>query len=408
MGSRPLQLSLAVQLGAFVLVLGIPDGALGVLWPSIRATFKLPLDGLGILTIAGAVLYIAGGLTANRICARTGPGAATVGACALACVAFLSWGLAPNWLVVLAAVALLGLAKGIIDAVLNAEAALAGGVRRLGLLHGSWAIGGTLGPLIVATVLAADHDWRPVLALAMCAVFVVTLIAAVELLRREVPRGTRPPQATAPSNPEKLTLDTTAREDGRARRSGGLGTWRLAFVLAAFVAYTAADSGPIAWGYTYLIFDRHLSRTFAAVAVALFWAALTAGRFGLALVNERLPGAAILEVSCGCLVVGTALLWLLPAALAVIGLPICGLGAAAIFPMLVALTPARIGEAGTRHAIGVSIAAAGLGAPVAITLFGLLAAHLGMGVLGPCFFLAAVLTYVVNRTLTMVTRGAPA
>jgi hypothetical protein len=71
--------------------------------------------------------------------------------------------------------------------------------------------------------------------------------------------------------------------------------------------------------------------------------------------------------------------------------------------MLVALMPVRMGEAGTGHAVGASIAAAGFGGPVAVAVFGVLAAHLGVDVLGVCLFIAALAMYAVNRVLTIVT-----
>jgi fucose permease len=137
--------------------------------------------------------------------------------------------------------------------------------------------------------------------------------------------------------------------------------------------------------------------------VASFWASLTAGRFGLAVVDERVAGTAVLEASCLLMIVGTALFWLLPGSLSIAGLPIAGLGAAAVFPMLVALMPARVGEAATGHAVGASIAGASLSGPVAVAVFGVLAAHLGVGALGVCMFAATLVLYATNRVLTFVT-----
>ncbi len=173
----------------------------------------------------------------------------------------------------------------------------------------------------------------------------------------------------------------------------------LGMTVVTFAVYTAAEAGPIAWGYTYLILDRRLAHVAAAVAMAGFWAALTLGRFGLAALGER-AGMAILEMSCLLFAAGTGLFWLLPGGFSVIGLPVAGLGSAAVFPLLVALTPIRIGEAATGRAVGASIAAASLGGPVAVALIGLLAAHFGVGVLGACVFGLAVVLYLVNRVLS--------
>ncbi len=399
---------LVVQLGAFVLVLGIPDGSLGVLWPSMRATFDLPLAELGLLAAGTTALYIVGGLLAARLAGWLGVARATVAACFLACLCLAACAAAPAFALVLASFAVLGLAKGVIDAVENADAALDGGVRLLGLLHGSWAVGGMLGPLLVAVVLATSHDWRLALAITAIAVGALAVFALVER------RSLQPRSDLVPTLSTEVPLETGAGLSVGAEPSRDIGPApqaarrALVLTLVAFVVYTAAEGGSIAWGYTYMIDARHISRTAAALAMALFWAALTGGRFGLAGIGERLVPTRILEGSCLLLACGTFMFWVLPGASCVAGLPVAGLGSAAVFPVLVALTPERVGVAGTGRAVGASIAASGLGGPVAIALFGVLAAHLGVPVIGPCLFAAAALMYVVNRVLTAATRRLPA
>ena len=39
---------------AAFIALGMPDGLLGIAWPSIRADFGIPLDSLGLLLFAAA------------------------------------------------------------------------------------------------------------------------------------------------------------------------------------------------------------------------------------------------------------------------------------------------------------------------------------------------------------------
>ncbi|MGD0595598.1 MAG: MFS transporter [Acidimicrobiales bacterium] len=388
-----------VQLGAFVIILGIPDGVFGVLWPSMRAAFRLPLDYLGLLTLASAAFYFSGGLIANQARVRLGAGNAMVASCGVALLGLGVWSGAPSWLLALVGVGVLGLSRGVIDALVNAEAALDGGVRRLGILHGSWAVGGTLGPLLVAAVLVWAHNWRvAVIVVAVAVLLLGPFALADRRVGRIEPPATRPvAQAGVGGGQFANGPDVSV---GRSRRASR-GRWHLALMIATFVAYTAAESGPIAWGYTYLISDRQASHTLAAIAMASFWAALTVGRFGLAVMDRRVAGTSILEASCLLMIAGTGLFWILPGSWAIAGLPIAGLGAAAVFPMLVALVPARMGEAATGRAVGASIAAASLAGPAAVALFGVLAAHLGLGVLGVCLFLSCVVLYALNRVLTL-------
>jgi hypothetical protein len=70
----------------------------------------------------------------------------------------------------------------------------------------------------------------------------------------------------------------------------------------------------------------------------------------------------------------------------------------------VALTPDRLGTAVTGRAVGYSIAAAAIGGPLAVALFGVLASQHGTRVLGPCLFAAAVVMYVAHRALAAVVK----
>jgi fucose permease len=60
-----------VALGALAslafFALGLPDGLLGVAWPSIRTTFGLPLNALGALLASFTSGYVAASFLAGRL-----------------------------------------------------------------------------------------------------------------------------------------------------------------------------------------------------------------------------------------------------------------------------------------------------------------------------------------------------
>lgn len=381
-GARRLA-ALLVQLGSFVVILGVPDGLLGVIWPTMHRSLHRPLSDLGEAVAAGTVLYLLGGLVAERVVGRVGVRRTLVAATVLGLASLLGWTAAPDWAAILAALALLGLVKGVLDSALNADAALAGGIHRLGLLHASWAIGGTLGPIVVAA-LAANGDWRE--AVGVVAVAAATLV---------------PLAALAPSTRAR---PPTAADGDRAGRHPRRAV--VAATVIAFFAYTAAESGPVSWGASYLVSDRKMTPAAAALAMALFWGFLTLGRLGLTL-PSRPPPLVLLEASCLVFGVGMALFWLCPGDFAIVGLPFAGLGSAAVFPLYVALTPARLGTEATGRVVGYSIAGAALGGPAAVWLFGAVAARFGVGALGPCLFGATVVMYLAHRLLAAVAGRDP-
>jgi fucose permease len=68
---------------AAFIALGMPDGLLGVAWPSIRGSFGLPLDAVGFLIIAGTTGYMTSSFVNGPLIARFGVGRILAASCAL-------------------------------------------------------------------------------------------------------------------------------------------------------------------------------------------------------------------------------------------------------------------------------------------------------------------------------------
>jgi MFS family permease len=112
---------LAIALVAFVSV-GLPDGVLGVAWPSIRRSFGLPPGQLGALLASAMAGYLASSFGSGAVGARLGVGRVLFWSSALMVVNTLAYALAPAWGVMVAASVLAGPGRAI-DAGINAFAA---------------------------------------------------------------------------------------------------------------------------------------------------------------------------------------------------------------------------------------------------------------------------------------------
>src|SRR6516164_9513605 len=77
--------------------LGLPEGMLGVAWPSIRATFELPLDALGLLIATFASGYFASSAVSGRVIGRFGIGGVLAASCCLTGVCLLGYSLSASW-----------------------------------------------------------------------------------------------------------------------------------------------------------------------------------------------------------------------------------------------------------------------------------------------------------------------
>src|SRR3954471_1417791 len=172
----------ALRVAIFIAVLGVPDGAIGVLWPSLRSAFHRPIGDLGVLVVVMTVLYVARGIVFSRLPPLVPLPPVLRSSCVLSGASTAGWLAARTWIAVLAAVALFGLARGVVDSAANA--ASAGRIRELGWLHAGWAVGGTLGPLLVAATVTGSQ-WRGAVAVITALSAVVTIGAFVVTERPE-------------------------------------------------------------------------------------------------------------------------------------------------------------------------------------------------------------------------------
>ena len=156
-------LSLIALLAFFSL--GLPDGVLGVAWPSMRGSFALPMSQLGVLLTAAMVGYLASSFAGGALVARLGLGRVLAASSAATAASALAYALAPVWEVVVLSAVVAGLGAGAIDAGINAFAAARLSARVTTWLHASYGIGATLGPLLTGAILGATRSWRMAYAL---------------------------------------------------------------------------------------------------------------------------------------------------------------------------------------------------------------------------------------------------
>ena len=148
---RPLKIGLVLLAYVAFISLGLPDGLLGVAWPSMRADFALPLDALGMLLVASTSGYLTSSFFSGRIVARLGVGGLLAASCAATGGSLLGYTLAPSWMTLVPFGLVAGLGAGAIDAGINTYIASHHGESLMQWLHASFGVGITLGPIIMTT-----------------------------------------------------------------------------------------------------------------------------------------------------------------------------------------------------------------------------------------------------------------
>jgi fucose permease len=358
--------------------LGLPDGLLGVAWPSIRATFALRLDALGPLLISTTAGYVTSSFLSGPLLMRMNLGVLLGLSAGATATSLIAYALAPVWPVMVAFGTLAGLGAGAIDAGLNTFVARHYSARTLNMLHAFYGLGTTAGPMIMTTVLLAQRPWQRGYALVGVAQIglAICFVATRGLWPAADPVS---PQATAAAAPVSATLRLPAAWLG----------------IAAFAGYVGVEAAAGAWIYTYLSEGCGFSMSAAGTGVSLFWGGLMSGRvvFGL-LPGTRRP-ARLLRLSLCGVAAAAAALWIdVNAAATTAAVAVLGFACGPIFPSLIATTPDRVGAAHTANTVGFQVAAAALGQSMLPAGVGVLAQRAGIEIVPQVILLSSLVVSI--------------
>ncbi|RLK22378.1 fucose permease [Micromonospora sp. M71_S20] len=380
---RPRASLLLLAYLAFV-SLGLPDGLIGVGWPSIRADFGVPTEAVGLVLTAGTAGYLTSSVLAGFTLARLGVGWLLAGSTLLASLALTGYALTPGLALMVGCALVLGLGSGAIDSGLNAYAAGAFGPRHMNWMHAFFGLGVALGPLIMTGALSAGLSWRwgyglvAGAQLALAAAFALTVRAWRDRAPAREPAGSADGEA-AGAPPAVTRVRETLRLPA---------VWLGA---SAFAVYVAIEVAAGLWAFLLLTEGRGLGAAVAGVCVSGYWGSLFVGRVVQGVVAERLGAAVVLRGSLVGMAVGAVLIALpAPAWVAVAGLFVVGFAAAPVFPLLTLTTAERVGAAHADRTIGLQIAAAGLGGALVPAGIGVLLGNTSVELLGPALVVLAL------------------
>ncbi|MGW2621501.1 MFS transporter [Micromonospora taraxaci] len=369
--------------------LGLPDGLLGVGWPSIQGDFDVPTEAVGWVLTAGTVGYLTSSVLAGFTLARVGVGALLAGSTLLASLALTGYSVSPVLAVLVGCALLLGLGSGAVDSGLNAYAAGAFGPRHMNWLHAFFGLGVAIGPLIMTGVLSVGLAWRWGYGIVAAAQLVLAIAFAltVRAWQRGVPVDTAVDAAGTEAAGIAPAASAVVRVPVRE-------TLRLPAVWSgtlAFALYVAIEVSTGLWAFLLLTEGRGLSAAVAGGCVSAYWGSLFVGRIVQGVVAERLGSSLVLRASLAGMAVGAALIAIPgPAALAVLGLVVVGFAAAPVFPLLTLTTADRVGPAHTDRAIGLQIGASGIGAALVPAALGVLIGNTSVEVLGSALVVLAL------------------
>lgn len=379
--NHPVWIGIGLSFYAFIAI-GIAEGGLGVLLPSILSTYHLTPATVTLLFLSQMSGYMIAALTSSLLSSRMGLARMLLLATITLTSALVIYALTAHWSVMVAAGTLLGLGIGLIDAGINTYIANNRNANLMGVLHAFYGIGALLGPTLATTLLALGLGWR-LIYLYIAGIVGLTVAGMLWAVVYKY---------------EPMTV-LVASQGTNAVTSLRLAL-RTPMVIVAgllLLIYVGTEASVGNWAYSVQSISRGTPELIAGYSVSAYWLGLTLGRLSMGRLVGRLGAVRTIDFSLTLLTVSLVAWWLLPNQL--LSLPLIGFALATIFPATIWLMPQRVSASMVPAAIGFVTSVGSLGAAVIPTVVGWIANLAGLEIIPALMVPLAVLMVVLHRWL---------
>lgn len=257
---------------------GLNDSAPGALLPYIEQHYRIGFAVVSLIFVATAVGFISAFPLTHALQARLGRANMLVLAQGLMLIAYIMLVCTPPFPVVVISFFFSGLGMAFNLALNNVFCAnLANATMTLGLFHGSYGIGGTVGPLIATALVSqsAHNVWSTFYFIPLSITVLNALVAYLTFRTYERDNPPPNPLHPTPSHPQGQPSPLSKSRLLKAALAN-----KTTILGALFIfAYQGAEVSISGWVISFLISYRHSAASRVGYVTAGFWAGITIGRF---------------------------------------------------------------------------------------------------------------------------------
>ena len=366
---------------------GMNDAAPGALIPYLERDYRIGYAIVSLIFVTNAVGFISAAPLIQAVQPRLGRARLLVLAQAIVASGYVILACRPPFPLVVAAFFLLGLGIASQLAPNNMFCAnLANSTTCLGFFHGSYGIGGTVGPLMATGLVTSGHAWNTFYYIALPLALVNLTLAFLSFRHFEVDNPPINPLRPTASNPNPSSSRMQALKAALSNKTTILG----ALVIFAYQGAEVSISG---WVISFLISYRHSSPAHVGYVTSGFWGGITLGRFLLSHPAHRIGE----KKATFFLILGATgfqlLVWLVPNVIGeAVAVAVVGLLLGPIYPCATSIFTKLIPKRLQMSSLAAISALGSSGGAVAPFFTGLLAQQVGTWVLHPiCIGLFAMM-----------------
>ncbi|KAI0099000.1 MFS general substrate transporter [Nemania sp. FL0031] len=358
---------------------GLTDSAPGALIPYIEKQYNIGYAVVSLIFISNAFGYIAAAPFVDVIRLRLGRAKTTFLAELCIALGFIPLLAAAPFTAIVVGYGFIGFGSAINLAISNVFTAnMQNGTILLGTMHGTYGIGGTIGPLIATSIVSTmgPHAWNRYYLLCISLAVANALFFLWSFWGYENETET-----------SALTLVSSTATATRAELTGMLKAFQSRVVLlgAFFIfAYQGAEVSISGWVISFLIAARNGNPTAVGNVTSGFWGGITLGRFALSPIGARIGEKRFVFFLTGGAAVFQLLVWLVPNIIGeAVSLAVVGLLLGPVYPCAATVFTRNLSRQEQVSGLGVISAFGSSGGALAPFATGLLAEAVGTFVLHP-------------------------
>jgi fucose permease len=366
-------------------VMGLNDSALGALIPYMETMYDVSYGTISFVFVTTAAGFILAAPFTNRMHARLGRSKMLAMALMCSVVGYIMLISTPPFPVVVVAYFPIGLGSAWVLALNNVfVASLVNATTLLGVFHGMYGVGGTVGPLVATALASTGHKWSTFYTITL-AISMFNVVFSFFVYRR---------YEAEIATSIVLALERTASRQNEQRavveRRSFLRTLitRVTLLGALFIfAYQGAEVSISGWVISFLLTTReHPASQTASLGyvTAGFWAGITLGRFLLShpaqRIGEKLAVFLMIAGSIGF----QFLVWFVPNIIGpAVAVSIVGLLLGPVYPCATSIFSRLLRKDELVPALAVISAMGSSGGAVAPFVTGIISQKVGTWVLNP-------------------------
>ncbi|KAI8945439.1 MFS general substrate transporter [Xylaria longipes] len=369
---------------AQTLLNGLTDSAPGALIPYMEKQYNIGYAIVSLIFIGNALGFIAAAPFVDAIRLRLGRAKTGCLANILMALGFVPLVTAAPFPAIVVGYFFIGWGTAVTLAISNVFTAnLQNGTILLGTMHGTYGIGGTIGPLIATSIVSklGAGAWNRyyLLSISIAAVNALSYLWSFWNYENE--------STSIDANPSPLAVTPSGSTAPRAEISAMLRAFKSRVVLlgATFIfAYQGAEVSISGWVISFLIATRNGDPTAVGNVTSGFWGGITLGRFVLSPIGARIGEKRFVYFLTAGAAVFQLLVWFVPNIIGeAVSLALVGLLLGPIYPCAATVFTRNLSRQEQVSGLGVISAFGSSGGAVAPFTTGLLAQAAGTFVLHP-------------------------